>query len=157
MRAGPALSLELRTAIILSGNSANSTQLPLGLLALLLRQRAVLRRSALMPFSTCIFSPVSASSEDSEGRTCTSAPAAVVCTRQPNMLMHVHLVLASRARARQNAFCIRLHCNPGGERRVGSVRSGGDGSTCRSRMRDSSCGLVLAGVCRGDGHGGQRR
>src|SRR5215470_12777992 len=104
MRAGPALSLELRTAIIPSGNSANSTQLPLGLLALLLRQRAALRRSALMPFSTCIFAPVSAFSGDSEGRMLTSAPAAVVCTRQPNMLMHVHLVLASRARARQNAF-----------------------------------------------------
>ena len=28
------------------------------------------------------------------------------------MLMHVHLVLASSARARQNAFCIRLHSNP---------------------------------------------
>src|SRR5215831_7083141 len=123
MSAGPDLSLELRTAIIPSGNSAISTQLPLGLLALLLRQRAVVRRSAAMPFSTCIFAPVSAFSGKNQGRTHRSAPAAVVCTRQPNMLMHVHLVLASRAPARQNAGCIRLHCNPGGERRVGSVRS----------------------------------
>src|SRR5215472_11932211 len=152
MRAAPDLSLELRTAIIPSGNSANSTQLPLGLLALLLRQRAALRRSALMPFSTCIFAPVSAFSGDSEGRTLTPAPAAVVCTRQPNMLMHVHSVLASRARARQNAFCIRLHSNPSGERRVGSVRGGGDGGTCGSRARGCPCGgLALADVCRGDG------
>src|SRR5690348_12362081 len=104
MRAGPDLSLELRTAIIPSGNSAISTQLPLGLLALLLRQRAVVRRSALMPFLTCIFAPVSAIGGDSQGAdAATPAPADVVCTRQPNMLMHVHLVLASRARARQNA------------------------------------------------------
>src|SRR6516164_8568388 len=101
MRAGPDLSLELRTAIIPSGNSAISTQLPLGLLALLLRQRAVVRRSARMPFSTCIFAPVSAFSGENQGRTPRSAPPAVLCTRQPNMLMHVHLVLASRARTRQ--------------------------------------------------------
>src|SRR5216683_4310245 len=106
MSAGPDLSLELRTAIIPSGSSAISTQLPLGLLALLLRQFAVVRSPALMPFSTRIFAPVSAFSGDSQGRTPMSAPAAVVCTRQPNMLMHVHLVLASRARARQNAGCI---------------------------------------------------
>src|SRR5689334_25016059 len=113
MRAGPDLSLELRTAIIPSGNSAISTQLPLGLLALLLRQRAVVRRSALMPFLTCIFAPESAIGGDSQGRALRRPPPAdVVCTRQPNMLMHVHSVLASSARARQNAFCIRLHSDP---------------------------------------------
>src|SRR5579863_3924369 len=131
MRAGPLLSREFRTAIMPSGSSAISTQLPLGLLAVLLRQRAIVRRSADIPFSTCIF--ISGSQlQRGTVRGGRSRPplTAGVCTRQPNMLMHVHLVLASRARARQNAIAYVCTVFPHRERRVGSVRSGCDGGTC---------------------------
>lgn len=51
------------------------------------------------------------------------------------MLMHVHLVLASRARARQNAGCIRLHCI--------SVKSG------RSEVSEAAVTAAPAGLARG--------
>src|ERR1039457_1855970 len=55
MRAGPAGNRELRIAIEPSGSSANSTQLPFGLLAVDFRQRAS-SSPAGMPFLTCNFS-----------------------------------------------------------------------------------------------------
>src|SRR5215470_10768296 len=149
-------------AIAPPGNSATSTQLPVGLLARLLRQRTAGSWSAAMTSLICMVSPRPPETDatwvtDSAGAA--RSPAMCSLTLQVHVQMLLHRYCATvlcRRRLQRPCACGRMRLSASDS--PAARRSDGDDSTpidpreqCGQRR-----GPVLAGTGGGDGRRGER-